>query len=228
MSASGRVLREWRNRVGAEYTSAGLFAQIVHWTIQATLPEEIIRTGHRIVSAELEHARLSHDVLVALGGVDEPRVVRPDAMAYPPSAGILADLLDSVVINSCFGETLAVPLFQAMAESTTHPVAAAALEQIICDEAVHSAFGYRALDTLIELDAEGVRRRVESSLPSVIDSFLSAYASAPPGRPLTDEERSMGLLDTERYRTITRETIDVDIRRRLAKRGITMGAAALG
>ena len=50
-----RVHVEWANRVRAEYTSAALAAQALHWGIQCGLPDGLLRTAIRIVGDELDH-----------------------------------------------------------------------------------------------------------------------------------------------------------------------------
>ena len=82
-SGQARLLAEWRNRVRAEYGSAGLAAQSVHWMIQCGFPEEQIAVGLRIVQDELDHARLSHDVVVDQGGADEPMSLDIRSTASP-------------------------------------------------------------------------------------------------------------------------------------------------
>ncbi len=223
MTASRRVLVEWSNRVRAEYASAALTAQALHWMTIAAFPDELLRTALRIVGDELDHARLSHDCLTALGGQDEPMTLDIANLSMPQVAdGPLASLLDSVLRNFCFGETFAVPLFNAMREHTTHPACQPALTRILRDEAVHRAFGWDALDVLLDIDRDGVVSRTHARLPRIMGNFHRAYGEAPVGHPLSDDERSMGLLDGERYREIHAVTLDQDIRRRFDKRGITL------
>ena len=63
-----RVHREWSNRVAAEYRSAAITAQVLHWLISVGADDALVSTCMRIVRDELDHAQLSHDCLVALGG----------------------------------------------------------------------------------------------------------------------------------------------------------------
>ena len=63
-------------------------------------------------------------------------------------------LVDAVVASFCLGETFAVPLFNAMREHTTFPLAKRVLERVLRDEAIHRQFGWDALDALLEIDAD--------------------------------------------------------------------------
>jgi hypothetical protein len=221
MSGRERLLAEWRNRVRAEYGSAGLAAQVVHWMIQCGFPEELVAVGLRIVQDELDHARLSHDVVVDRGGADEPMSLDIRATASPLAPeGVLASLVDSILRNFCLGETFAVPLFHAMRSTTDVPVARDALDRILKDEAVHRAFGWDVLDVLLELDPPGVRARAEAKLPEMLRWFERAYGGAASQTTITDEERSCGLITGEEYARIHQTCLDEQIRPRLTRRGI--------
>lgn len=221
--ATPRARQEWAHRVAAEYTSAATAAQVLQWSIRCGLPRPLLDTATRIVRDELDHAQLSHTCLVALGGADVPVDLEQRRMAPGTTASDalpLAALLDAVLESFCFGETLAVPLFSAMRAHTTAPSARAALDRILRDEAVHRAFGWQALDALIDLDPGGVRLRVEGRLPGVTARFHQAYGAVPDGPPLTPLERACGLLDSQAYRDIFRETLRGDITERLHRRGL--------
>ncbi len=218
-----RLLSEWRNRVRAEYGSSGLAAQAVHWMIQCGFPEEVVAVGLRVVQDELDHARLSHDVVVDRGGADEPMALDIRATAAPIAPeGVLASLVDSILRNFCLGETFAVPLFHAMRATTTVPVARDALDRILKDEAAHRAFGWDALDVLLELDGDGVRARAEAKVPQMLRWFHKAYGGAASQTTITDTERSCGMITGEEYARIYQTCLDEQIRPRFARRGISI------
>jgi hypothetical protein len=221
-SASRRVLAEWSNRVAAEYTSATYASQALHRAIQVGLPDDLHRTALRIVGDELDHARLSHDCLTALGGADEPIPLELAALELPSPEGPLAALVDNVVRNFCLGETFAVPLFDAMRRTATHPAVQPALTRILRDEAVHRAFGWSALDALLALDETGVRQRIIDRLPAWLDGFRQAYAAMPDSNTLTAEELTMGLIPLSTYAEVHDRTVTGDIYPRFSERGIVI------
>jgi 1,2-phenylacetyl-CoA epoxidase catalytic subunit len=184
------------------------------------LPDELHRTALRIVADELDHARLSHDCLTALGGADEPIPLELNALELPSPEGPLAALVDNIVRNFCLGETFAVPLFDAMRRTATHPAVQPALTRILQDEAVHRAFGWSALDALLQIDETGVRERVMQHLPAWLEGFRKAYAGMPNSNTLTDEELTMGLIPLSTYAEVHDRTVAEDIRVRFAARGI--------
>ena len=124
-------------------------------------------------------------------------------------------LMDAI---SGIGETLAVPYFAAMRKSCTHPEAAAALERILADEAVHRACGWDALDALIDLDP-AVAPFVSAALPELRATF-AGYAAPPDAPPLSVEERACGLIDHADYAALFAQVWTEDIAVRFARRGI--------
>ncbi len=210
-----RVRHEWARRVAAEYGSAGIAAQVLAWCIQAGLPPQVLYAAHRVVHDELEHARLGHTVLVALGGADEPVLLDGASLAVTGGLPVV------LVRNFCFGETLAVPVFDRMRRRTTHPLAREVLDQILEDEARHRAFGWEALDALLEADP-GVRATVQAALPAIEASFVG-YAAPPPAPPLSDEERACGLLDHAEYAELYARCREEELVPRLSRRGLALG-----
>lgn len=228
MEPTPRLLQEWRNRVSAEYTSAAITAQTLHWMIVCGLDTGLIETCQRIVRDELEHARLSHETLTALGGPDEAVQLDPGRLVMPSAPeGPLASLLDSILRNFCLGETFAVPLFNEMRRGTDHPAVLPMLTRVLQDEAVHRAFGWEALDALLEMDAAGVRARAAAVLPAMLESYRRAYASVREAPPLSDFERSAGMMAPATYADVHDRTLLDDIRQRFARRGIALPDASL-
>jgi len=220
---SDRLLAEWHNRVAAEYTSAAVFARIVHWMIQVGMPGDLLSDGLQFVQEELDHAQLSDEVRVALGGADE--AIHLDADSLAPTQvpeGVLASLLDAVVHYLCLGETLAVPLFAAMREETDHAQVTPVLTRILQDEAGHGRWGWAILDHLLELDPDGVRARVRQRLPADLAAFRLAYASPRPSAPLTPRELGAGMLPPQRYAAIHDATLRDVVLPRFADRGIVV------
>jgi hypothetical protein len=219
---TARTHAEWRNRVVAEYGSAALTAQVLHALIQCGMPDALCRTAIRIVGDELDHAQLSHDTLVALGGEDAPAPLDVQTLARPAPEGPLAFLVDAIGRNFVLGETFAVPLFAAMREGTTHPVARATLDRVLRDEAVHRAFGWDALDALLEREPDGVRARLTAALPRWLVGFREGYGTLRPEDAPTEEERGAGLIPIERYVAVHTACLAEDIGPWLARRGIAV------
>jgi len=220
---SPRIHQEWRNRVTAEYTSAALTARVLHLAITCGVDRSLLDTARRIVGDELDHAELSDQARLALGDQDVPLGLEVSRLEPPQSPdGPLADLVDHCCTSFCLGETLAVPLFAAMRTHADHPAIQPVLTRVLADEAVHRAFGWDLLDALIDLDPPGVRDRAATTLPRALASYRAAYHDLPPAAPLTEQERSAGLLPTQVYREVFRTTVTRTIVPRLAARDIAL------
>lgn len=214
---SPRVLVEWARRAEAEYRSAAVTAQILAWGVAVGLPAELLHTTARVVKDELDHAALSREALIALGGTDAPLDLEVGALLLPPSEGVLTDLSVAVLGELCLGETLAVPYFAEMRRRARHPAVLPVLDRVLVDEAVHRALGWSLLDALIALEP-GVRALAGERLPSLLARFRG-YQDPPGAPPLTEDERGCGLLDNAEYGAIFARTWDEDLAPRLARRG---------
>lgn len=218
-----RVLQEWANRTAAEYRSAAVTAQVVQGLIQVGSPRDLIDDARRIVGDELDHAELSHTCLVALGGAPGVSLDAADMAAQTHPGGALASVLRVLTRSFCIGETLAVPLFRAMFAHTTHPAVLPVMERVLQDEAFHRAFGWRALDHLIQRDPDGVRAFVSHELGQWLPGYEQAYAGQT-GAALTEAERGAGLIDVAEYDRVFWETVRGDLGERAAKRGLVLPA----
>lgn len=207
-----RVQQEWARRVAAEYTSAAISSQVLTGCIQQGLPPDLLKTCNRIVGDELDHARLSHEVLVALGGAEAPIDLQAERLV------VTQPLPEALVRNFCLGESLAVPYFAEMRRRTSHPVVRPVLDRILEDEAVHRAFGWEALDALLALEP-ALRSRLKEGLSAMVEGF-SGYAAPPEAPPLTPEERACGLLDHWEYGQLYAQTWSKDLAPRFEKRGL--------
>lgn len=215
---TARVHAEWARRVAAEYGSASTAAQVLAWGVAVGLPARVLKRAARVVTDELDHAELSHQALVALGGADEPVDLSLQRLLVPATEGALADLLRLIVRDFCLGETFAVPYFAEMRRRARHEAVLPVLDRVLADEAAHRAFGWEALDALIALDA-GVPAWVEARLPALLASF-QGYQHPPDAPPLTEHERGAGLLENAEYGVLFARTLAEDIGPRFASRGV--------
>ncbi len=223
-TASQRVRDEWRARIAAEYTSAAVTQHLVLWLIQLGAPPDLIEQGLAIVTDELAHSRISHEVYTAAGGSDPPALDR-DQLGLPRTARPLEhDILDTAVRVFCLGETVAVPLFKHLRESCTHEAARAALDRILRDEVRHRDFGWDLLDFMLAID-DTVPARVTAALPAMLRDMERNYgignaAVAEDDGVMTDEDRAWGLAPPRDYADILARTIERDYRPRFEARGI--------
>ena len=224
--ASVRVQDEWRARIAAEYTSAAITQHLVLWLIQAGAPPDLIEAGLAIVTDELAHSRLSHDVYLAAGGTTPPALDRERLGLDRLEARLEDDILRVAVRTFCLGETVAVPLFRHLREPCTQPTAKTALDRILRDEVRHRDFGWDLLDWLLTLD-DDVPARVTAQLPAMFADLERSYGTgndvvAADDGTMTDEDRSWGLAPPRDYAEVLAQTMKKDFIPRFAARDITV------
>ena len=218
-----RVRQEWRARIAAEYTSAAITQQLVLWLIQAGAPPDLIDAGLAIVSDELVHSRMSHEVYTNAGGSEAPALDRAQ-LGLPRTTDVLEhDILRACVRVFCLGETVAVPLFRHLRERCTQASARAALDRILRDEVRHRDFGWDLLDWLCTIVPDAPAR-VTAQLPAMLVELGASYGTDNPAvaadtGEMTDDERAWGLAPPREYAEILAQTIEKDYRPRFTARG---------
>ena len=219
--ASQRVLREWQNRIAAEYYSAALTADLLHNLIVLGVSPDTLSDCQRIVSDELNHAEISREVALAAGATSAAIALDGRRMSLPPGP-LLERTLFHVSEFFCCGETVARPLFRAMLTNAQHPIAQNAIEVIVKDEARHSSFGWQLLDELLERVDEPLRLSLCERIPSHIERMRNTYGENPAAMPhsITPADLKWGLLERERYAEITEQCIVKTLLPNYAKRGL--------
>lgn len=228
VSGSLRVQTEWRARIAAEYTSAAITQHLGLWLIQVGAPPDLIDQCLVIVTDELVHSRMSHEVFVAAGGEEPPALDRGSLGLARREQVLELDVLKNGVRFFCLGETVAVPLFTHLRARCTEATARAALDRILRDEVRHRDFGWDLLDWLcVSHVAEEVVPRVHAALPAMFDELDASYGVKSPAvadddGAMTDEDRAWGLAPPKEYAEILEKTIEREYKPRFAARGITV------
>ena len=230
VGASDRVRAEWGRRVEAEYRSAAITQHLTLWLIQIGASPDLIAAGLAIVADELEHARLSHRVLVAAGGQGAPIGVRRDDLGLVRREGepLEHDVARAAVEVFCLHETVAVPLFAGLRAGCRVPVARRALDRVLRDEVRHRDFGWTLLGALLDgpLGA-ALGALVAAELPAMMRGVVAHYvAGGAAGAPdLDDDEVAWGLMPGPAYARIAERTARKDYLPRFARHGLDAAAA---
>lgn len=204
------VQREWAARVVAEYRSAALSAEYLHWLIRLGLSPDTLEDCHRTVAEELRHAELAREVYLAAGGSAAPNALEESSLRFG-ARDDLPLLLQAASVCArmfCCGETVALPLFQAMRANAQHPLVQTTLDEIIRDEAKHRAFGWSTLEELLERDPAGLRATLRPRIQGYTQELLRGYRKLSPTSAL---EKSWGLLQAEQYAEITQQCVETQI-----------------
>jgi hypothetical protein len=220
--ATEAVRTEWARRVEAEYRSAAHTQELTLWLIHLGAPRELIEDGLRIVQDELDHAELSAKVHALAGGTQLPTLVRSQ-LRLPTGGGSLErDVLRVCIETFCLGETVAVPLFQAMRQKATVPAVCETLERVLRDEVRHRQFGWDLLEYLLDTLPEAKGWAVEFIGP-LLDNLRKRYdADGEAAPPPSDEALAWGLLPVDRYASIVTATIEREYTPRFAALGIQL------
>lgn len=225
-----RVLGEWRARIAAEYTSATITQSLVLWLMQAAAPPDLIDAGLVIVSDELVHSRMSHDVYVAAGGTEPPVLDRARLGLVRERESLEDDILFACVSTFCLGETIAVPLFRRLRERCTVAVARDALDRILRDEVRHRDFGWDLLDWRCTVD-ETTPAQVAAALPAMLRDLEKSYGggnrvvSSDDG-VMSDDERAWGLAPPREYAEVLERTLEKEYAPRFEARGVRWNRVA--
>lgn len=221
------VRQEWRRRVEAEYRSSVITQTLTLWMTQAAVSPDLIAEGLRIAQDEMDHASLSMEVFLAAGGTEAPRLDRNTLMFSRTSGASLEDDILRIGLDSfCLGETVAVPLFRALREGCTEPVARGALDRILKDEVRHRDFGWALLEWMLEMEPSR-RALVERALPSSFRTIRASYAPAFSGNVAKLPEAAIrwGLMDAPAYAESVQKAWERDWQPRFAKLGVDADAA---
>jgi len=92
----------------------------------------------------------------------------------------LADIVDLVIAEGCFGETGAALEALQAAAMATDPVIVAAYEKIARDEQRHAELAFRFVRWALEQDAPAVQERIQAVLDSEFGQAHEARSVAEP------------------------------------------------
>lgn len=214
---------EWLRRVEEEYRSAAITQNLTLWLMQVAASPDLVRAGLRIVADELTHAELSHRAYVAAGGEDEANIPR-ETLQVPrrPNEPLEHDVTRVAVRVFCLGETVAVPLFKALRDGCTVPVARRVLDRVLRDEVRHRDFGWALLGWLLEQpNAEILREIAARELPGYFGRLRLSYgAGARAQDRIDDADRIWGLMPPAEYAAAVDRTLERQWVPRFARVGI--------
>lgn len=216
MNAAVRMT--WAARTAAEYRSASVSAEMLHWCLCLGVAPALVARVHRLVDDELDHAELSRAVHVAAGG--SPGDVTVDrgnlALRIAPSEPLGRRALAAAFQEFAVHETLALECFKAMAKADLEPVVRRAVDRIVRDEARHRRLGWELVRALLALTGE--RAWLESLAPAAIRGVLACYP-ADTAAPSAGEAR-WGLLSGAAYASAVASAIRGPINTQLARNGL--------
>ena len=228
-----RAGRQWLLRAREEYGSCHEFSALLAALTRIGAPLPFTGTLARLLTDEARHAELCFSMAAAILGEEKARAWQWEAPTPPFAQPPLDDLAaipfwaaDVVLTSCCLGETLSVPLYEALATVTTDPVAKAVVHQIRKDEKLHSTFGFETLAWLLELLDEGERARLQKQLSRHLGGFEASCSAGQRledlvgqelviEEPAEDAPPNLGLQDPRNYAIVFYATIENEVFPRL-------------
>lgn len=179
----------WQRLGQMEHASIAAFARFNLQLLALGAPPSLVQACTRALADETEHTKLCFRLASAYAD----RTLGPgplDIDGSMPSV-VLADIVDLVIAEGCFGETSAALEALEAADSASDATVRAVYDKIASDEQRHAELAFQFLRWALERDAPTVRRRVAASIASppsehyatraVIIPCLSAFLGRPQG-----------------------------------------------
>lgn len=177
--AERAVLAQHWTRMGQmEHASVAAFARFSLQLLSLGAPADLVEACNQALVDETAHARLCFGLASAYAG----RSVGPGPLDVEGSllASSLADIVDLVIVEGCFGETSATLEALEAAEIAADPVIGAAYSQIARDERSHAELAFRFVRWALERDRSVVAERITLALANPAPHGSAARAVVEP------------------------------------------------
>jgi hypothetical protein len=162
----------WTKMGQLEHASIAAFARFSLQLLSLGAPPELVEGCTAALVDETEHAKLCFRMASAFAGHPVgPGPLDVSGSLIPTS---LADVVDLVIAEGCFGETLATLEAQEAAAEAADPVIGAAFTRVAIDEQRHAELAFRFLRWALEQDPAGVRTHITRAIDSCIDHSSGA------------------------------------------------------
>lgn len=162
----------WTKLGQMEHASIAAFARFSLQLLSLGAPPELVEATTQALADETAHTKLCFNLASAYAGSP----VGPGPLDVTGSLEIssLAEIVDLVIVEGCFGETSAVLEALAGADAASDPVIRAAYTQIAADEQRHAELAFRFVRWALERD--------RTTVGACIAAALSSQPSAPAAR----------------------------------------------
>lgn len=215
------VQATWFRQSRTEYMAASLVSEMTHWLISLGLRPDLLVRATRVISDEIRHATICHELYLHAGGAPEPVALEPHQLRHSddPDAPMHLRAITAAGELAC-EESVALTVFRMRLENATDPVAREVCEVILRDEATHRAFAWELLDALrAQLGQEVVRDWARPRIAWWLRIYLGASLRADEPR-YNNKALSYGLIDRRAHWTAMRQTVEDDVIPRFQERGL--------
>ena len=196
------VAGAWRGRARNELTTSSVFASLTRALIAFRAPREVVRQAANAVPDEVRHAEICMHVARAYWP-DCPDAEPSQVVEAPFEIRLDVSTVLYVVMQSCINEGAAAAYLQRALDEAEHPLARAALRDILTDEVHHARFGWTFLAGQA-IDPEW-RRPIAEAVPTLLqrvtDAWMEQLASG-------DVPRGHGAISADHGKDVLRDAYD--------------------
>jgi hypothetical protein len=187
-----RLADYWAEIGQFEHASIASFARFAMQLLQLGAPPQLLLDTHAAMADEVRHAQRAFGLASAYRG----EAVGPgpiDVQAAMPSAADVYEIVESLIVEACVGETLSALEAVEVATHVEDPAIAAVLERIGQDELRHAALGWRSLRWLLDQGDAQLRAFALARL----DRAVAELDRSPTAQGLDVALRRYGVVDDE-------------------------------
>jgi hypothetical protein len=168
------LAQHWTRLALLEHASIAAFARFSLQLLSLGAPPELVEDCTSALADESAHTRLCFQLASAYAGHN----LGPGPLDITSSLEVtsLADIVDLVLAEGCFGETIAALDALDAADAASDPVSVEAYARIARDEQRHAELAFRFLRWALPRDAGTVTPRL-----------LAALATPPSAHPVAQE-----------------------------------------
>jgi hypothetical protein len=156
------LARHWARMGQMEHASIAAFARFSLQLLSLGAPPDLVEACTRALADETAHTKLCFELASAYAG----RALGPGKLDVDNSLAVtsLGDVVELVIAEGCFGETVAALEAREAADTAADPVIRAAYSQIARDEQRHAELAFQFIRWALEQDRAAVRDRIAIAL----------------------------------------------------------------
>jgi hypothetical protein len=186
LAADPQRAADWAQRAALEHASVASFARFGMQLLALGAPARLLHACKRAAADEVVHAQLAYALASAYGRTPiGPGHLNLRNVAFGAS---WREVVSSLIVEACVGETLGVAEAMAAAEQEREPVVRAVLERIATDELRHAQLAWQSLAWLLGIaeahDRAWALALLERTIAAVGDRDASTRVLAPLARAL--------------------------------------------
>lgn len=220
-SIRAALAERWATIAAMEHASIGSFARFTVQLLALGAPAELLAATQRAAADEVEHAKLAYALASDFAG----RTLGPGPLegVGAPIPTAEEDVLRSLVIEACIGETLGVAEALATADACADPGIRSVLERIASDEQRHAELAWQTLAWMLSRGEFGPMAERGPILRAVVFAAIRETDALYVEGVDHVVDRPAGLLSSREIVQIRRRAFEEIIRPCLAALGVDDG-----